>query len=115
MYLSPIIDTASGENHRDLGHCGQRGNVRRKSGITFELMRLLVENIEAVRRGPVWLMDILRKDLRGNMINLKPESENFSRKGHQFMIHSIHIQYSNTRNFMFILLFTGRCQGLSHV
>ena len=81
MHLSPIIDPASGENHRDLGHCGQRGNVNRGSGITFELRRLLVENIEAAtaRWGAVRLMDILRTDLRGNMINFMPESENFSR------------------------------------
>ena len=90
MYLSPIIDTASGEDHRNLGHYGQRDNVRRESGTTFELVRLLVENIEAARRGAVRL--ILRKDLRGNMINLKPVSETFSGKGHQFMIHSIYTQ-----------------------
>ena len=89
--------------------------VNRGSGITFELMRLLVENIDAARRGTVCLMDIFRTDLRGNMINLMPESENFSRKVRQFRIHSIHTQYTNTRNFIFILLFTGRCQGLSHV
>ena len=76
-----------------------------------------MENIEAAtaRWGAVRLMDILRQDLRGNMINLMPESENFSRKGHQFRIHSIDTQYTNTRNFIFIFLFTGRCQELSHV
>ena len=86
--------------------------VNRGSGKTFELRSLLVENIEAAtaRWGAVRLMDILRQDLRGNMINLMPESENFSRKGHKFRIHSTHTQYTNTRNFIFILLFTGRCQ-----
>ena len=58
-----------------------------------------MENIEAAtaRWGAVRLMDILRQDLRGNMINLMPESENFSRKGHQFRIHSIDTQYTNTK------------------
>ena len=43
-------------------------------------MRLLVENIEAATQG-AWaegLMVSLRKDLKGNMINKKPESETYS-------------------------------------
>ena len=49
--------------------------MKRESGTTFELMRLLVENIEAAIKEAEGRKDTLRKDLRGNMINLKPDLE----------------------------------------
>ena len=76
MYLCPIVDSAAREHDCYLGHCGER-EMKRESGTTFELMRLLVENIEAAIKGAEGRTDSLRKDLRGNMINLKPESETY--------------------------------------
>ena len=76
MHLCPIVDSAAREHHCDLGHCGER-EMKRESGTTFALMRLLVENIEAAIKGAEGRIDSLRKDLRGNMINLKLESETY--------------------------------------
>ena len=74
-------------------------------------MRLLVENIETAIQWAEGLMVILRKDLKGNMISKKPESETYSLS----KVHGSFITFTYTRNFIFILLFTGRCQELSHV
>ena len=61
-------------------------NVKRESGTTLELMRLLVENIETAIQWAEGLMVILRKDLKGNMISKKPESETYSLS----KVHSLH-------------------------
>ena len=69
MHLCPVVDSAAREDHCDLGHCVER-EMLRESGTTLELMRLLVENIEAAKKGAEGRIDSLKKDLRGNMINL---------------------------------------------
>ena len=88
----------------------------RESGTTLELMRLLVENIEAAKKGAGGRIDSLKKDLRGNMINVNQSLK--LKVFQETACDSYNIPfYIQIRFHLYfnILQITGHCQVLSHV
>ena len=77
-------------------------------------MRLLVENIEAANKGAGGRIDSLKKDLRGNMINVNQSLKLINSFKRQPVIHTI-FHFTYKLDFIYILQITGHCQVLSHV